>query len=465
MNRADAEKRFGKTIADRLTYSKDGKFMPSDGSRTGGEVPDHDEILYATIYELWNKKTKTVHWVSPGFDLHLDRKPDPLKLDCFWPCPKPLLALTSTSNVLPRPDFLMAQDQYEELDSVNNRIIWLEKAIKVIGIYDGTNTEVERIFTEGVDLKIIPSRSFSEFMEKGGFKGAIDWLPIEVFTNALDKLRQVRQDLVAQIYELTGISDIMRGASKASETLGAQQLKAQYGSVKLQFIQGDVAGFLEQVLSIKANIIRVHFQPQTIVRETNIMNTPDQEFIGPAIALIKGPDYQMRVQVHADSMAVPEFSAERDDRMNFVRAISDMLKSAAPMLQEAPEAGIVMLKIIQWAAASFKTGASIEGILDKAIKAMEAAAKQPKQPPGPDPSDLLRKEIEQMRQAHEDGRASLASQTEIQIAEMNNQLKLVIEGFGQKMEESLAQMQVIHEAVQGHLDRQAAAEAPPPSVQ
>lgn len=386
MNKTDVTERFGEKIAAALQYSK-GSGPTADTVQKASEGPDNDDVFYATIYEIWCKKTRKVYWVSPGFDLQLDQKEDELQLTNFWPCPKPITALTSTSNFVPRPDFLMAQDQYNELDEVNNRITWVERAIKVVGIYDGNNTEVERIFSEGVDNKIIPARSFAEFMEKGGFKGAIDWLPIEPLVNALEKLRVYRQDLIAQIYELTGISDIMRGSSKASETLGAQQLKAQYGSVRLQFLQMEVASFLEEVLDIKAEIIRNHFQPETIVRMSNIQATPDAPYVQQAVQLIKSPEFQARVQVHADSMAVPEFNAERDGRMGFIRAISEMMTAAAPILEKSPAAGVAMLKVIQWGAASFRSGNTIESVLDQAIKDIEKSVMQPKTPPPPTPME------------------------------------------------------------------------------
>lgn len=386
MSRADATKRFGDVIAATLSFSK--AYKGSKENDAAGEHPEGDQVQYATVYEIWCKRTKTVYWVANGSDNILDKKPDLLNLKTFFPTPRPMLATTSTSNMIPRPDFLLCQDQYEELDNVNNRITWLERAIKAVGVYDGTNTEIERIFTEGVDNKIIPMRSFSEFMEKGGMKGAIDWVPIEMFVNALDKLRTYRQDLISQIYEFTGISDIMRGSTKASETLGAQQLKAQYGSVKLQFLQMEVASFVEEALQMKSEIILNKFAPENIVRIANVANMTkeDQEFVQPAIELLKGGDWQYRIEVHADSMAVPEFNAERDARMAFMRSIAEMMTAAAPLVEKEPGAGVAMLRMVQWASASFRTGRTVEGILDTAVRQIEESVKAPKPPPPPDPS-------------------------------------------------------------------------------
>jgi hypothetical protein len=390
MTKEDATKRFGEMVAGQLTYVKEGQ--PSEGAPgsnyAGSEAPDHDNLETAVIYEIWCKTTRKVHWVSTGFGFILDEKPDPLRLSKFYPTPRFLMALNSTSNFMPRPDYLLAQDQYQELDMVNNRITWLERAVKVIGVFDGNNAEIERIFTEGVDNKIIPMRSFKEFMEKGGFKGSIDWIPLDQIVGALEKLRTYRQDLISQIYELTGISDIMRGASKASETLGAQQLKAQYGSVKLQFLQMEVAGFVEEALQIKSEIIRNFFSDENIVKTANVGFMYDQELIGQALELVKSPDFEFRVEVQADSMAVPEFNAERDGRMNFIRAVAEMMTTIEPLAEKSPEAGVAMLEIIKWGAGSFRSGRQVEGIIDNAVKAITKKLMTPQPPPEPNPKDV-----------------------------------------------------------------------------
>lgn len=385
MVKADVVKRFGKVVADQVSFSKDSKVTSKSGENTN--APDADDVRYADIYEIWDKTTKTIFWICDSCEYILDKREDPMKLDGFFPTPKFLMSLTATGNYMPRPDFLLAKDQYDELDSVNNRITWIERAIRVIGVYDGNNAEIERLFTEGVDNKIIPTRSFSDFMEKGGMKGAIDWFPIEMLVNALEKLRVYRQDLVSQIYELTGISDIMRGATKASETAAAQQLKAQYGSVKLQFIQMEVSAFVEEALQIKSEIIANLFSPETIAKVANVSYMYDQELIQKAIELIKSKELQYRVEVHADSMAVPEFSAERDDRMGFIRSIAEMMTAAAPILEKDPMAGAAMLEVVKWGAASFRSGKTIEGVLDKAIQGIQKAANTPKPPTPPTPTE------------------------------------------------------------------------------
>lgn len=419
MSKKDAIARFGEVIGSQLSYHKS---VEARGKRdsSANELSQHDSVMYTDIYEIWCKTTKTVYWISLDFPLILDKKADYLKLPNFFPTPKFLMGLTSTTDMIPRPDYVMVQDQYEELDNVNHRITMLERAIKVVGVYDSGSgsQEIERIFQEAVDLKIIPMRSFSEFKEKGGFKGSMDWLPLDMFTTALEKLRMVRQDLMGQIYEVTGISDIMRGSTRATETLGAQQLKAQYGSVRLQYLQMDVANFVEEALEMKAEIIRRHFQPQTIVRHSNIANSVDAQYVDAAIQLIKSPEFQLRVQVHADSMSVPEYNSEREDRMSYVRAIAELLTSAAPIIQQSPAAGVPLLRVLQWVGASFRTGSTIEGILDQAITAMQKDLSTPKPPPPPPALEVAKTKqaestaILNLAKAHETGAKAVAALTE-----------------------------------------------------
>lgn len=450
MSKEDAVKRFGETIASGLNYET----MSSSGVNNSGEAPKSTHKL-ATIFEIWCKRTRTVYWVSKGVNTILDKKSDPLNLKDFWPCPRFLHAMISTSNFMPRPDYLMAQDQYTELDEVNNRIVWIERAVKVVGIYDGNNTEIERIFTENIDNKLIPTRSFRDFAEKGGFKGAMDWLPIEAMVNALDKLRQIRQDLVMQIYEITGISDIMRGSSKASETLGAQQLKAQYASVKLQHLQMEVASFVQNALQIRAEIIQNIFDPESIKKLANVqyLHQEDQQHVDAAIELIKSGQMEYRIEVHADSMAVPEFNAERDGRMGFLRAIAEMMTAAAPILERDPSAGIAMLRVVQWGAASFRTGREIEGVLDQAIKGLEKSLQQPKQPqPDPKMLELQAKQQLQERQQAFDERMEQQrqffdqrmSQVELSLNQQREQQKLEADTKGAIVEALIkAQTEVI----------------------
>ena len=67
-----------------------------------------------------------------------------------------------------------------------------------------------------------------------------------------------------------GISDILRGSTNASETATAQQIKSQWGSMRLKRIQADVANFIRDLIRLQAEIIGEQFQPETLKSMTGL---------------------------------------------------------------------------------------------------------------------------------------------------------------------------------------------------
>lgn len=334
------------------------------------------------VWEIWCKTSKSVYWFSKGMDQLLDERPDPLGLEQFFPCGQPLMANLTTQALVPRADYVMAQDQFTELDEINTRIKYLTKAAKVVGAYDkSAGDSIGRILQQASENQLIPVDNWAMFAESGGVKGKMEWVPIGEITNAIEKLRVYRSDKVQQIYEVLGISDIMRGASKASETAAAQKIKAQFGSTRLQLKQFDVANFIQSALRVKAEIIMKHFQPETIVMRSNVQFTPDAQLAPQAAQLLKDTAMnRYRIVVQSDSMAAIDWAAERESRMEFMNGLGAFLNAAGPMAQGNPAAGPFLMRMIQWAMSSYKASAQIEGVLDQAISAMDQQLKEPKQP-------------------------------------------------------------------------------------
>jgi hypothetical protein len=173
----------------------------------------------------------------------------------------------------------------------------------------------------------------------------------------------------------------MRGETKPQETLGAQQMKAQFGSVRLQFVQGDLAAFVQQVLSIKSEIIAAHFQPETIKRMSGILITPDAAMADEAVARLKDKRLaHYSLQVDPDTMAMQDYAQEQESRVACITALGQFITAAMPLVQIKPESVPFLLQMLQWTLASFKAGKQIEGVLDQAVRQITQAG-----PPQPDP--------------------------------------------------------------------------------
>ena len=382
MTRDQLIKRFGEEI---------GKVVPlfsSTPKDVNAQTPKHDPWARGEVFEVWCKEDKKVYWYAKGCEVILDVKDDPLELDDFFPCPKPLAANLTSSNFMPRADYIFAQDQFQELDEINTRITWLTRAAKVIGLYDKNNDGIQRMFNQAAENQLIPVDNWAMFAESGGIKGKVDWVPIDQVVNAINQLRVYRQDKTVQIYEVLGISDVMRGSSKASETATAQQIKAQFGSTRIQLSQFYIAEWITSLLRIKAEIISKHWQPETIAMRSNIMRTPDAQFAAPAIQLVKDERLaEYRISVEADSLAAMDWAQERDSAVQFMQGMGAFVAQIGPMIQAVPGSSPYFLKLLQWAVSKFKVSSEIESVLDQALAQLQANPPQPPQPSAQDQAE------------------------------------------------------------------------------
>ncbi len=431
MDRAKLIKRFGKKLGEAIPLD----YTPSKFSGDEhGATPKHEVLKKARIYEIWDRETKTVLWVSKAYPKILDEKKDPLKLVGFEPTPKPMLANITTSNCTPRPDFYMIQDQYTELDTLNNRISMLLQACKVVGTYDKSAEGVSRMLQEGFDNELVPVDNWAAFAEKGGIKGTIDWLPLEVVVAALTQLVQNREIVKQQIYELTGISDIVRGATKASETLGAQELKSKFASMSIKKRQDEVARFAGEILRIKAEMQIKHFSPEMLIKKSNIMSTGQEnaQYVEKAIELLKSEEgFEWRIQVSADSIAQADYAMEKADRIEFLTMAGGYIERAGAFLAQKPEAAPLLTSMLKWGVAGFRNAAEIEGILDQELDKMSKAP-----PPQPKPDPAMQKVQAEMQKMQAEGQIKAQEgQQKMQMEQQKNAATM-------QLEQQKAQMQL-----------------------
>lgn len=451
MDKAEATKRFGEEKCKGLSFEES---APHTGE-TNSMTPKNNAIKKACIYEIWNRSTKTVIFFSKDATDLLEEKPDPLGLVGFEPCPTPMLANVSTSNATPRPDHYMIQDQYNELDTVNQRISLLIQACKVIGVYDKSAEGIQRMLKEGFDNQLIPVDNWAMFAEKNGLKGQIDWLPLDQVVAALAQLNLARETIKGQIYELTGIADIVRGASKASETLGAQQIKAQFASVRIKKLQDEVARFAGEVLRIKGEIMTKHFEPELLVVKSNMQNTPDAQHVGPAIELLKSDEgFEWRIEVTADSIAQADYAMEKQDRIEFLTAVSSYLEKAGMMFEAVPQSAALLIGMLKWAVAGFRNANEIEGMMDKGLDSLGKNPPQDKPDPEAEKAKVEQQKMQQDMQI-EQQRAQLEErrqQMELQFEQQMNAIKLQAEQQKMAMDRQQQQMDMMFERLMQELE-------------
>ena len=409
MNREELVERFGEEIGEQIPLD-----MKSGGRDADTASPEELAKMKANIYELWDKKEKRCVWMSKSHQKALDVKDDPLGLDGFFPCPKPLYATTTTDSLIPVPDYALYQDLAKELDTLTDRINGLADSIKVVGVYDSTQTGVKRMLKEGVNTELIPVDNWLMFSEKGGIKGVIDWLPLDQVVGALNAAYQARDQAKQAVFEIMGIADVLRGSSDPNETLGAQQMKGQFASKRLKYMQNEVAIFATHLLKIKAQIICNHYQPQTIlmISGADQFSEEDKQLIQPALELLKNNVMNnFRIEVSSNSLIEIDEQHEKQDRMEFLTAVSSYMEKAILL---PPQLHTVAGELLLYGVRGFRTGRQLEGQIDDALESLKDTTQQ--QPPQPDP-EMLKMQAEQQRQAGEDQRAQQKQVADVQLGQ------------------------------------------------
>ncbi|GAF97919.1 unnamed protein product, partial [marine sediment metagenome] len=208
LTKEEVKERFGEKAADGVELKKQHS-KESEGQST--EDDKQGSWLKAEIWEIWDKEKGEVVWFNQGYKRILDTKKDPLQLSGFFPSPPFFLANPTSTLYIPTPDFILSEDLYNEIDTLQTRIAILTEAVKAVGVYDAAADGIKRMFNEGVENELIPVDNWALFAEKGGIQGQVDWVPIQDIVNALDKLRSVRDETIALLQQVSGMADVMQG--------------------------------------------------------------------------------------------------------------------------------------------------------------------------------------------------------------------------------------------------------------
>jgi len=422
MSRPALVERFGEELGYKIPLDT----KPDDLKQS---YKSDDGVYEAVIYEIWDKETGKVLWISKSLGKIVDERDDPLQLENFWPCPKPLYATLTTDSLEPIPDFTIYQDQARELDVLCDRIDGLINALKVRGVYDASASELQRLFSEGENNTMIPVSNWMAFAEKQGMKGAIDLVDLTPFASALMSCYQAMEQVKGQIYELMGIADIQRGQTDPSETLGAQIIKSNNAAGRLKTQQHAVVDFATSLLCIKAQIICNHFTDDTLVKISGAMqlSQQDQQLIPQAIALLRNEaSKNFRIEVTSDSMIYQDEQQEKQDRMQFLAAVGGFMAQAVPMVQNTPELAPMALEMLKFGITAFKAGKQLEGIIDETADKLRITAQQSEgkpKPPTPEVQKLqMTMQIEQAKMQARQGEMQMQSQLE--QAKLQGQMQL-----------------------------------------
>lgn len=261
LTKKEMRERFRKTSGDAYKDAAYAIRKDDDGTNDG--------MQKAGVWEVWSKSQNRVVWVSEGCDKLLDDCDPHLKLKGFFPCPRPAFGTKQRRSLIPVPDFVFYKDQLEEINELTGRISALSEAVRVRALYPAGAGEIgdaiEAALRSVSDNAMFLPISNWQPLGTGGMRDMLVWLPIDMIVSAVTQLVALRKQLIDDVYQITGLSDIMRGATDADETLGAQELKSQYGSVRIKDRRDELTRIALDLTRITAEIMAEDFSKETLV--------------------------------------------------------------------------------------------------------------------------------------------------------------------------------------------------------
>lgn len=419
MTKGEVIEQFGKDIADKLIDKLN---------------PLENELDKATnVYRIWDKKDGKIIYLSKEVkDKFLRVDNDVLKIEGFYPFTKPLFATLTNDGLIPVPDYSEIKCQLDELDGVNSRMKLTMQALKVSGAYDGSFPELANLLDK--DVTLIEVSDFDKIREKGGIEGFVGFMPIGQYIDALQALAERRAQLMQAIYEITGVSDIMRGNSDPSETATAVTKKTNFGTLRNQDRQNDMQRYLTDVLKIKAEIICEMWTPELLAQYAEPDTQPD--IVMQAIALLKTDKLRnLTLGIETDTSFMQD--EEADKTLNAVKTIHEMVTAAFQVVSAQPALLPLYKQMIDSVVVTLPNTRQFSAAIDETFARIEAELAQPEQEqPNPDmiraQADMARAQADQVKNANEFAikqEANAIKQEEVALKKQIEDNKVMMEKY------------------------------------
>jgi len=377
------------------------------------EREDANSFKRATVWEIWCKESRTVKWVSKGYrDGFLAEGEPDIELANFYPIPRPMYAVEDSGSLVPVPEYQMYKDQAQELDRLTLRITRIIEVLKVRGVADSKISELWSM-EDAEDGDFVPAENIMQLADKGGLSAAIWMYPVEQIVAVLRELYLQRDQIKQTIYEIIGISDILRGSTKSSETATAQSIKAQWGSQRLQKRQAEVQRYARDLIRIAVEIMCERFQPTTVQLMTGKPVTPEM------IAIMQQDGLRsFRIDIETDSTIMADEESDKQNITALIQSITGYINTVGPAVAEGYFPANAAKSILLAGVRRFKLGRDVEDAVDQ----IGGDEENPQQPEGPSEAEVAANAEAQAKQAEMQIKMQ-ELQADVQKAQQDSQVK------------------------------------------
>ncbi len=350
-------------------------YMSADDVVQTFNAPDIIQQGDICVYEIWDRKTRTVYWLSracPNRFLKINSNVQSTKN--FFPCPKPIWSTQTNDSIIPTPDYCLIKEMLNELNGINSRMRMTMQALKISGAYDNSFPELADILSK--DVTLISVNDFSRLRDSGGIRGIIDFVPLEQYISALEQLSVRRQEVINSIFEITGVSDIMRGNSDGNETATAIVKKTNFGTLRNQDRQNDMQRFIRDLLRIKAEIICEYFSPDKLKSFLPEEIKQNEELAQAAVSLLKQEKLR-GMMFSVETTNILNQTEENTATISAVESISHLVQDALINVTQQPKLLPLYRSMVEAVVSTMPRARCFETVLERVFTDIEQELSAP----------------------------------------------------------------------------------------
>jgi len=431
-------------------FGKEGEKVPLTNKKyemLGDEANDLYKLC--EVWEIWDKESKNCYFITfagDGFVLSVEK--DAYNLKNFFPIPIPM-GLNEIPKLLPVPLYNQYKELAEDLSEIHERIRSLVKQVRFTGVYTkfAEQKDIENVMN-GDDGEFSPIQTNSNIED---INKLILFKPLNEIANTITILRNEKIALKLDIQEITGLSDIVRGASVASETATAQQLKGNFAISRIQPLQKEVEFTIRDTVRLLTELAVEKLSTTEIIKITGLkvldvelimenakINIEAQKQEAISLLNLQDPEYQQKLEmleqqaqlglkqtlkdlqdqlkgfviqlkdipklnkilkddqlrcisldIETDSTVKIDQNQEKMDRMEYIRNISSTIQSMVPAVQTGVISKEALNEFVIFASKPFKVGRNLENYLQNKEEPIEEK---------PDPQAMLAQAEMELRQ-------------------------------------------------------------------
>ena len=368
---------------------------------------DETQLKRGEVWEIWDKNSRKRAFIllSDVRQKFLEVVDDPYKLDGFFPCDTLEFV---TNYTTPIPEYMIYRKQADLLEVVCKKAAQVEDEVKYVTLIGSQDKGIAQRITaaQNGDVLSIPTDNMV-----GAAESLIATTPVDKAILLLEHLQAEKEKLKQNIYDITGISDIMRGATDSQETATAQKIKGLFGSLRFQTRQKKVQNFRRNIYKLIAEIIAEHYDEQTLSEMTCTYLPTDEDKMNIVLAQKQGLASQDQLNELTEptwgdvmyilrndklrnyTVDIETVATAFDDLEQQNAAIKDLTNLYLSMVQYSDSLSPATLKgfipLIKMNLSSVKISSAVGNQLEEAIESAYKEAEEEAQVQQPNP-DLMK---------------------------------------------------------------------------